>query len=192
MNVRLVMKRKRKRIWSAELRGAEATLGRAQGCTVRIPSSEVSRQHCRLRIENGVVTVEDLESANGTLINNERVHGVEIVHPGDLLSVGPVTFVVEYELTPNALREATDDDFALLEETPTDISGSVAEQPPTDILPMAEPLEDVDNVEVVDQIDTEAFRFDDQPALNLPEGGDLRDFLLELDDSDERPKKRRK
>ncbi|MHB1425867.1 MAG: FHA domain-containing protein [Gemmataceae bacterium] len=189
MNVRLVMKRKRKRVWSAEVRSSEATLGRAQGCTVRIPSAEVSRQHCRLRIENGVVTVEDLESANGTFINNERVRDVEIVHPGDLLSVGPVTFVVEYELSPNALRAATDDDFALLEDNPTDIAGTAAAQAPTDILPMAEPLEDVDDVEVVG---TEEFNFDDQRALNLPEGGDLRDFLIELDDSDERAKKRKR
>lgn len=199
MNVRLVIEKKRKRIWSAELRDGEATLGRALGSTVRIPSSQVSRMHCRLRIDDGIVTVEDLESANGTYLNGERVREVEMVHPGDRLTVGRVTFVVEYELTPDVverLRGGDDYDIVqasneveLVEEPPARSSAP----PPTEPLTVAgEPLDVVQPVEddVVD--DQDVFAFGDEQRMDLPEGGDLRDFLIELDDADEKPQKRKR
>jgi predicted component of type VI protein secretion system len=184
MNVRLVLERNRKRVWSTRLRSSEATLGRALGCTVRIPSSEVSRLHCRLRIDNGLVFVEDLESVNGTFVNGERVSGNEIVHPGDRLSLGSLTFVVEYELTPEALRRlGGDDDYAVLEADEDVEVVEDAPSPTTDSPPVVEPVEEAA------ETDAEIFHLDDQEELHLPEGGDLRDFLIELDDTDESSKK---
>src|SRR5947207_2037587 len=103
MNVRLVVKRGGQRR-VIPVRAARAILGRARGNTVRIPSSEVSRSHCQLLQDSGLVYVEDLNSVNGTLLNGQRVQGPAVVRPGDLLEVGPVTFTVEYELTAEALR----------------------------------------------------------------------------------------
>ena len=39
-----------------------ARIGRAHGNEVRIPSSEVSRRHCELRVDDGMLKVEDLDS----------------------------------------------------------------------------------------------------------------------------------
>jgi len=102
MNVRLVVERGRRRLQVVQLRQAEAVIGRERGSAVRVPSAEVSRRHCRLRVRGGVVTVEDLASVNGTFLNGARVADTQVVYPGDRLGVGPVTFVVEYELTPEA------------------------------------------------------------------------------------------
>jgi len=178
MNVRLVLMRNRKRVWTAQLRQAEATLGRARGCTIRIPSSEVSRQHCRLRIDNGVVTVEDLESVNGTFINDARVHDPEIVHPGDRLSLGPVTFVVEYELSPDGLRQLDSGDVLEEIETRADVDVEVveAEKPRKEKkAPATEPME---------VLDVETIPLSEGEELNLSDSDNLRDFLIELDDSD--------
>jgi pSer/pThr/pTyr-binding forkhead associated (FHA) protein len=84
-------------------------VGRARGTTVRIPSAEVSRQHCRLWQEGGLLYVEDLDSVNGTFLNSERLRERHVVRPGDRLDVGPVTFVLEYELTPEALARLRGD-----------------------------------------------------------------------------------
>jgi predicted component of type VI protein secretion system len=176
MNVRLVLERKGKRIWTAQLRGSEATLGRAFGCTIRIPSSEISRRHCRLRVENDLVTVEDLESINGTFVNGRRIREAELVRPGDRLSLGPVTFVVEYALTAEALRRLGGESECMVLEA--DAEASLLEE-----LPAAEALEEVEEVE---EAGDEMFVLDDDEAMNLPEGGDLRDFLIELDDTDDR------
>ncbi len=108
MDVRLVVEQGRRRLRVVRLRGPATRIGRARGSGVRIPSAEVSRQHCVLRVEDGLVTVEDLDSVNGTFLNGEAVVGCQVVRPGDRLNVGPVTFVVEYELTPEALERLRD------------------------------------------------------------------------------------
>jgi pSer/pThr/pTyr-binding forkhead associated (FHA) protein len=200
MNVRLVLERKRKRVWITDLSGPETTLGRASSCNIRVPSAEVSRVHCRLRIENGLVTVEDLESVNGTFLNGERVHSSEIVRPGDRLSLGSITFVVEYELTADALRRLSGEvDFDILEpdeeeQVVADIPPPMelepvedtASQPTLDYLPLVEPVEETDEIEA------EVSLLGEQEELHLPEGGELRDFLIELDDTDEQSRNPRR
>lgn len=189
MNVRLVLERRRKRVWTTELRGPEATLGRALGCTIRVPSSEVSRMHCRLRVENGVVTVEDLESVNGTFLNGQRVRDIEIVSPGDRLELGPVTFVVEYELTPDVLDRLRDQvDQAVEEVMEDDEVEVVAEAPAEEALPVVESKGEVEAKDATEE-DAEVFVLDDDAEMNLPQGGDLQDFLIELDDTEERKRK---
>ncbi len=102
MEVRLVVGQGRQRK-VFELTGPSAVIGRSRGNTVRIPSAEVSRRHCRLRMRDGQVTIEDLDSVNGTFLNGARVVGTEAVGPSDRIEVGPVTFVVEYELSMEPL-----------------------------------------------------------------------------------------
>ncbi len=198
MKVRLILNRNRKCVWSAQLSHTEATLGRARGCTVRIPSSEVSRQHCRLRMENGVLTVEDLESVNGTFVNGSRVRDVETVNPGDRLTLGPATFVVEYEPTTDSLETLggaqeipvveVDDVVEVLDEAPS--------QPSRSTIPLEEPTEEVAEVEPLAEAEVEPVELADEVSIlddpsseiQLPESNDdLRDFLIELDDSSERP-----
>lgn len=102
MNVRLVIEQgRRRRVFSIPEPGG--VLGRARGCAIRIPSAEISRRHCRVRLEDGLVYVEDLDSVNGTRLNGEFISEKTLARPGDRLEVGPVAFVVEYELTPEAL-----------------------------------------------------------------------------------------
>src|SRR5215472_1446577 len=124
MDVRLVVKAGGKRNRVLQLHAPEAVIGRSTGCTIRIPSSEVSRKHCRLRLEDGLVTIEDLASVNGTFLNGEAVTEAQTVRPGDRLEVGPVAFVVDYDLTPEALsRLSAEDAFEVVEPA----EGSVAD-----------------------------------------------------------------
>lgn len=181
MNVQLVIVRKRKRIWTAQLRHSEATLGRARDCTVRIPSAEVSRLHCRLRMERGLVTVEDLESANGTFVNDTRIREPEVIHPGDRLTVGPVTFVVEYELPTEALRPLGGKPNRQLKkpEAEVDVVEVVEE---ADVPPAKKPP----STDAMEVLDVEPFPLGEQEELTLPDSNNLRDFLIELDDADHR------
>jgi len=98
MNVRLVVCSNRPLRQVINLRQRETVLGRAADCTVRIPSQAVSRRHCRLRLEDGRLMVEDLGSVNGTFVNDQLLVGAAPLQPGDRLSVGPVTFRVEHFL----------------------------------------------------------------------------------------------
>src|SRR5207244_4199000 len=80
----------------------ETIVGRRRDCDLRIRSSEVSRRHCLLSFQDGVLHVEDLDSVNGTFVNGVRVSGRQVVRPGDRLDVGPIQFLVEYALSREA------------------------------------------------------------------------------------------
>jgi predicted component of type VI protein secretion system len=103
MEVKLVVEKGQTRTRVVRLSTLDTLVGRQRGCDMRIPSAEVSRRHCLLRVEEGYLTVEDLKSANGTFVNGAPVDGRMVVRPGDHLEIGPLTFVVEYELTQAAI-----------------------------------------------------------------------------------------
>jgi pSer/pThr/pTyr-binding forkhead associated (FHA) protein len=78
----------------------EATLiGRAWECHLRIPTSQVSRKHCRFIMEGQNLKVQDLGSTNGTFRNGRRVQEAALA-PGDRVQVGPVTFIVQIDGQP--------------------------------------------------------------------------------------------
>lgn len=97
MEVRLVYQKGRSRSQVLRLQRTETLVGRQPGCDIRIPSAEVSRKHCLLRKERGTLTVEDLQSVNGTCINGRPVVARTPIRSGDRLQIGPVTFLVEYD-----------------------------------------------------------------------------------------------
>jgi pSer/pThr/pTyr-binding forkhead associated (FHA) protein len=66
--------------------------GRGEECHVRPNSEWVSRQHCLLRVAGDVVSLRDLGSRNGTLVNGARVEGERVLADGDQVQVGPLVF----------------------------------------------------------------------------------------------------
>jgi len=78
-------------------------LGRRQDCDLRVPTKDVSRQHCAITLQKGRVTVKDLGSSNGTFVNETRVAETRL-KAGDRLRVGPVTFLVQIDGQPANLK----------------------------------------------------------------------------------------
>ena len=75
--------------------GAERTVGRANRSDFILDAALVSRVHCRLSTDaRGDLSVEDLDSTNGTFVNNQRVSGRAALSPGDRLRVGRVELSV--------------------------------------------------------------------------------------------------
>lgn len=76
-------------------------IGRRQDCDLRIPTRDVSRRHCELGPgeKRSELMVRDLGSSNGTFVNSKRISETNL-HPGDRLSVGPVTFIVQINGEP--------------------------------------------------------------------------------------------
>jgi pSer/pThr/pTyr-binding forkhead associated (FHA) protein len=222
MEVRLVIEKGKKRR-EIKVAGPSAVLGRGKGNAVRIASADVSRRHCRLRIGDGLVQVEDLNSVNGTFLNGQLIEGKQMVRPGDRLEVGPVKFVVEYEVTPDALEQlvpAEEEDYELIEvegdseeEAEAEIELEIVteeEPPPVKKAPVAKkpppakkeepPAEEEEAEEpkvdpVVEAVAQEEVKLDftfEQP-WEMPEGGDLRDILAQMEeDAPPKPKKGKK
>lgn len=102
MNVVLVMFKDNERR-DFPITGDKSVLGRRQDCQLRIPTKDVSRQHCALLLDGDKVVVKDLGSSNGTFVNGKRVAETELA-PGDRLRLGPVTFVVQINGRPAQVK----------------------------------------------------------------------------------------
>ena len=72
------------------------TIGREATNRLRIPLASVSRHHCELTKDDGELLITDKGSSNGTFVNGKRVKETELA-PGDLVSIGPVVFVVRVD-----------------------------------------------------------------------------------------------
>ena len=74
--------------------GAERTVGRANRSDFILDAALVSRVHCRLSTDaRGDLSVEDLDSTNGTFVNDQRLVAPAMLTPGDKIRIG--TTIVE-------------------------------------------------------------------------------------------------
>jgi pSer/pThr/pTyr-binding forkhead associated (FHA) protein len=60
----------------------------------------VSKRHCQLNCDQGVLRIRDLGSRNGTYLNGERIDGEAEIKAGDRVKIGPLTFVCQIEGQP--------------------------------------------------------------------------------------------
>ena len=83
-------------------------IGRDASCAVWIDESGVSRRHARIRVpENGGdgaehVTLEDLNSTNGTFLGDRPLNGVARLRDGDSVRLGPEELVFRTRATTDA------------------------------------------------------------------------------------------
>lgn len=94
MDVHLVVVKGNPRGRTLTFGPGEYLFGRGQECHVRPDSEWVSRQHCLLAISGDVITLKDLGSTNGTLVNGSRVIGVRDLVHGDTVQIGPLVLQV--------------------------------------------------------------------------------------------------
>jgi EmrB/QacA subfamily drug resistance transporter len=68
-----------------------ATIGRAPECDLQVLDSEVSRLHAKVSVRDGVATIDDLHSSNGTYVDGERILERTTLAPGDRIQIGEAT-----------------------------------------------------------------------------------------------------
>jgi pSer/pThr/pTyr-binding forkhead associated (FHA) protein len=83
----------------------EFTIGRSQGCSLCAGSSAVSRQHCMISRDESKVTVRDMGSRNGTLVNGNKIEGTVELASGDEITVGPLKFLLTITSSLNSVKK---------------------------------------------------------------------------------------
>lgn len=73
------------------------TIGRLDECDIVLPSNSVSRKHARLFIENNRCYVEDLDSANGVIVDGQRVVQTRDLGTASQIRVGEFYLYLEYQ-----------------------------------------------------------------------------------------------
>ncbi|HWB10305.1 MAG TPA: FHA domain-containing protein [Pirellulales bacterium] len=76
------------------IRVSRFLIGRADDCHLRANSTQVSRYHCAIVVEDGRLWVRDYGSRNGTFVQGARIAERCHLKDGDQLQVGPLHFVV--------------------------------------------------------------------------------------------------
>jgi pSer/pThr/pTyr-binding forkhead associated (FHA) protein len=77
------------------VRATQVTIGRADSCDIVLPESSVSTLHARLQRREGVWTITDLGSTNGTVVDGERLQDEVPLSPGASLKLGEVMALFE-------------------------------------------------------------------------------------------------
>jgi hypothetical protein len=70
-------------------------LGRDESCNLRLQHESISRKHCAFFIHSDKITIRDLGSRNGTLLNGIRLASETEVKTGDTIQFGPLDFSVQ-------------------------------------------------------------------------------------------------
>ncbi|PCJ17981.1 MAG: hypothetical protein COB04_07965 [Gammaproteobacteria bacterium] len=68
-------------------------IGRDKKCDIIIDSTHISRKHCRLQIQGGVIHIKDLNSANGTYLNGKKITE-SYARPGDEICLQEEAFIL--------------------------------------------------------------------------------------------------
>jgi pSer/pThr/pTyr-binding forkhead associated (FHA) protein len=76
----------------------QSSLGRGGDNDLVLPHPSISRKHAFLKSEEGKILVTDLESKNGTFINNNRLTNSGHIQPGDTIKFGEVAFTYKEEI----------------------------------------------------------------------------------------------
>ena len=69
------------------LRGEVVTIGRLPDCDVVVKDQGASRRHAQIRAKDGVFTLTDLGSTNGTRLNGQTVQSRQL-EDGDRITIG--------------------------------------------------------------------------------------------------------
>ena len=94
-----------------ELTKPNTLLGRHSEADIRLALPDVSRRHCRFLFSDGVWQVIDLNSLNGTFVNEERLQESPLAN-GDRVRIASLTFLVEIQAPRTTLPLPTPQDEA--------------------------------------------------------------------------------
>lgn len=105
---------------------APITIGREEGNTIQLNDERVSRFHLRIQKDHDDLVLTDLESTNGSKVNNEDVQ-LKIIRRGDLISIGRSTLLFGTRKEINeGLKDMLSSDNQQLSQVGSDEKSDVA------------------------------------------------------------------
>ena len=90
-----------------ELMAGKTTIGRVEDNTFQIPEPSVSSHHCEVLVQGDEVKVRDLNSTNGTFVNEQQVTEA-VLKPGQVLRLGKIEMRLESATAPSQTKKPVD------------------------------------------------------------------------------------
>jgi pSer/pThr/pTyr-binding forkhead associated (FHA) protein len=102
MNIILILFKKNGSQKTFPLPSDITVIGRRQDCDLCVPLNSVSKRHCQLNSNTTILKIRDLNSRNGTYLNNKRISEA-VAKAGDYIKIGPLTFLIQIDGQPKKI-----------------------------------------------------------------------------------------
>ena len=83
------------REWKVAVETDPFIVGRDDDCELKLIDKRISRRHFEIRRGGDLIWIRDLESTNGTFVNNKKIKQAELLEPGDIISIGKFKFCIK-------------------------------------------------------------------------------------------------
>jgi len=88
-------------------------IGRSNEAIIRINYDDFcSRRHALLYWENKTCFIKDLDSTNGTFVNNKRISQKTELHDGDIIGLGNTKLAVSIKEIDESNKTTSEDDIS--------------------------------------------------------------------------------
>ncbi|MEO7329336.1 MAG: FHA domain-containing protein [Minicystis sp.] len=93
-----------------ELPIGDFVIGRSTDCQLSLDDPLVSRRHATIRVRVSGLSVQDLGSRNGVLVNGTKIDGERELTSGDKVSIGSQDMLIQGADEPHPLATAANDE----------------------------------------------------------------------------------
>lgn len=137
-------------------------VGRSESCQLRPKSESVSRKHCIIVIRDNRVLIQDLNSRNGTYVNDKRLptDRAKVLNPGDEIRIGKLKFeaVIEVGLQAPKKPQVADVGDAAARTVEAAADSKFEE---VDVTSWLDEADQIDRVRKLSDPETRQFRLDE-------------------------------
>ena len=151
------------------VQGSQMLIGREEGCDLRPRTELISRKHCLIRVTDSQVSIKDLDSRNGTYVNDKQVEGEHGLKEGDQLRIGPLLFEVVINAAVSEKRPEVKNVAEAVQRTAEDSVGD---------FDVSSWLQDVDNKERTERLQdpgNRQFKIDETNTLTAQKTTETND-----------------
>ena len=93
-----------------DFRQTETLIGRGSHCAISIKDESLSANHARLSFHHAQWWLEDLDSTNGTILNNNVMTTPTVVISGDQFKCGNSTFTLQIDSSNHQISKRGGDE----------------------------------------------------------------------------------
>ena len=82
------------KVWQVTIESVPFVIGRADDCNLKLIDNRISRHHSEIHISGELMWIRDLESTNGTFLNQNKIDQAQLLELNDTISIGKHQFKV--------------------------------------------------------------------------------------------------